>query len=360
MRIGIVGLPNVGKTTLFNAVANQTAQVRNVPFTTIEPNVGIVPLPDERLEKIARIMQSRKATPATIEFIDVAGLVRGAHAGEGLGNQFLAHIRDVDALVHMVRFFEDPNVTHLAGAVSPTADTETVELELTLADLATVEKALQKAEHAAKSNDKKASTRAAVLKKTHQQLAAGRPIRALKITDEEYTLLAELKLLTSKPVLYAANLNEQQFQDASASTRTFAQRFAPTLPLNAKIEYELAQLPPADQKEFLAVYGMAQSGLERLVQESFHLLNLITFFTANKSEARSWTLPAGSTALDAAGKVHSDMAAGFIRAETVSADQLLAAGSHTAARTAGRVRDEGKTYIVQSYDVLLFKFSPPA
>ncbi len=313
--VGIIGLPNVGKSTLFNALTRQAAKVSNFPFTTIKPSVGTVPVPDQRVEQLAKIVGSAKATPTTIEFVDIAGLVKGAHQGEGLGNEFLSHIREVDAVVHVVRFFADKDITHVQGTLDPINDTATVNLELELADQQTLER--------------------------------------FKRKDEDY----ELPLLAQKPVLYVANLSESQIKDANNVVKEFAATYHPTLPLSVKIEQEITELSAEDRLTFLREYGLKQTGLDRLITASYKLLDLITFFTANENEARAWTLRRGSTAPQAAGKIHADMQRGFIRAETVSYQDLAEAGSYSTARARGLLRDEGKDYLVQDGDVMLFKFS---
>jgi len=357
LKVGIVGLPNVGKSTLFNALTKQAAEVQNFPFTTIEPNVGIVPVPDERLQVLAELSKSEKITPTTIEFVDIAGLVKNAHAGEGLGNKFLSHIREVDAIAHVVRFFEDSNVTHVANAVDPLSDVETIETELALTDLATVEKALQKTEHDAKGNNKEALIALPILKKLHEHLSDGKQARALVVTPEEEPVIDQLSLLTRKPTLYIANLSESQIREADTFFAKFRKKYSPVLALSVKIEQELVELSDEERRTFLGEYGLTQTGLERLIKVSYQTLGLITFLTTGPTESRAWTVTSGSAAPQAAGKIHSDMERGFIRAETVAYTDLTAAGSYAAARSAGKVRDEGKQYIVKDGDIMLFKFS---
>ncbi len=317
LKVGIVGLPNVGKSTLFSALTKQAAESANFPFTTIEPNVGIVTVPDERLEKLAVISKSEKIVPTTIEFVDIAGLVKGAHQGEGLGNKFLSHIREVDAIIHVVRFFDDGDIQHVDNSVDPMRDVETIETELALADLATQE----------------------------------------KMEAKGTNLENEIQQLKDKPTLYVANLSEDQIRDADAVIADFAKNHTPVLPLSVKIEQELVELSDEERMTFLGEYGLTQTGLDRLIEASYELLQLVTFITTGPMETRAWTVPANSPAPIAAGTIHSDMERGFIRAETVSYDDLAAAGSYANARAAGNVRDEGKEYIVQDGDIFLFKFS---
>jgi GTP-binding protein YchF len=378
LRVGIVGLPNVGKSTLFNALTKQAAESANFPFTTIEPNVGIVPVPDERLEKLLVLSKSEKITPTTIEFVDIAGLVKDAHTGEGLGNKFLSHIRDVDAIAHVVRFFNDSAIVHVANQVDPLADAATIETELALADLETVERALQRAHHDAKGNNPtspeglRGAGKVATLEKLQQHLAADGQAREVELTKEEREVVRDVVLLTAKPTLYIANVSDPSFAKASTFAEasadksegeesrlreTFTKKYSPLLPLSVKIEQELVELSDEERLTFLQEYGLKQTGLDRLIQESYKLLGLITFLTTGPTESRAWTVTAGSTAPQAAGKIHSDMERGFIRAETVAYTDLIAAGSYAAARAAGKVRDEGKTYIVKDGDVMLFKFS---
>lgn len=359
MRIGIVGLPNVGKSTLFNALTKQQAEAKNFPFTTIEPNVGVVTVPDSRLTQLAELSKSEKMIPTTVEFVDIAGLVKNAHQGEGLGNQFLSHIREVDAIIHVVRFFNDSNVLHVDNKVDPESDMATIDTELALADLSTVEKSLPRAKDSAKQvemkqgNDKLALPRLALWQKLQQHLADGQPARTLIKTDEDKALVKELNLLTLKPVLYLANVSEEQLKSPPFDKGGWGD----FLPLSVKIEQELTELNDEERKTFLAEYELADTGLNRLIQESYKTLNLITFFTTGPKETRAWTLQWGANAPQAAGVIHSDFERGFIRAETVAAADLIAAGSYTTARQQAKIRDEGKEYIVQDGDVFIFKFS---
>lgn len=357
LQIGIVGLPNVGKSTLFNALTKQAAESANFPFTTIEPNVGIVPVPDERLETLTALSKSEKTTPTTIEFVDIAGLVANAHKGEGLGNKFLSHIREVDAIAHVVRFFEDGDVTHVDNKIDPIADVETIETELALTDLQSVEKALTKAEHDAKGNNKEAIALASVLTKLQKHLADGNQVRDLPLEDEENELIKNLALLTQKPTLYIANVSEEQIKKGKEVTAELEKTHSPVLPISVKIEQELVELSDEERLIFLEEYGFKETGLDRLIHASYELLNLITFLTTGESETRAWTVTKGLKAPEAAGKIHTDMERGFIRAETVSYENLSSAGSYPNAKAKGNVKDEGKEYIVQDGDVMIFKFS---
>jgi GTP-binding protein YchF len=357
LRVGIVGLPNVGKSTLFNALTKQAAAARNVPFTTIEPNVGVVPVPDERLAVLTTLSQSEKTVPTTIEFVDIAGLVKNAHQGEGLGNKFLSHIREVDAIIHVVRFFPNEDIIHVDNKVDPVNDAETINTELAVTDLAAVEAAGARAEKLIKSGDKAAAAKLAVLGKLKSALEMGQAARSVILEAEERALLDDVNLLTQKPMLYIANISEEQIATSAELTKKFAARFAVPLPLCIKVEQELVELSDEDRLAFLAEYGLKDTGLDRLIKASHSLLQLITFFTTGKTETRAWTVTAGSTAPQTAGKIHSDMERGFIRAETVSYADLVAAGSYAAARSTGKVRDEGKTYVVSDGDIFIFKFS---
>lgn len=357
LKVGIVGLPNVGKSTLFNALTKQAAAARNVPFTTIEPNVGIVPVPDGRLQKLSDISKSEQIIPTSIEFVDIAGLVRGAHKGEGLGNKFLANIREVDAIIHVVRFFDESDVIHVDNAVDPIADVETIHTELALADLATIEKFLHREEKLARGNDKAALERLPILKQLASALEAGQMARSVSLSEEALEKIFDVQLLTMKPILFVANVGENQIQDAQTVVKEFAEKFSPVLPISIKIEQELIELSDEERMTFLSEYGLNDTGLNRLIQESYRLLHLITFFTSGEKETRAWTVESGSHAPQAAGVIHTDFERGFIRAETVAYDDLVAAGSYANARAAGKVRDEGKEYEVKDGDIFLFKFS---
>ncbi len=357
LKIGIVGLPNVGKSTLFNALTKLAAKAQNVPFTTIEPNIGVVAVPDERLDKLAVLSQSAKIVPTAIEFVDIAGLVRGAHEGEGLGNKFLANTREVDAIAHVVRFFDNPQITHVEMGVDPMRDAETVNLELALADLAMVEKMRNNLIKKIRSEDKEAKKTDELLAILERSLKEGKPAREIVVEEELAKFKKNINLLTDKPVLYVANVSETQLAQPDKTLSTFVEKYKDVLPLSVKIEQELNELDDAERQVYLKEYGLEQTGLNRLIKASYTLLNLITFLTTGPMESRAWTVHRGSLAPVAAGKIHSDMEQGFIRAETVAYIDLAAAGSYAAARSQGKVRDEGKEYEVQDGDVMIFKFA---
>lgn len=360
IQCGIVGLPNVGKSTLFNALTKAGIQAENYPFCTIDPNVGVVPVPDPRLAALAAIVKPQRIIPTTVEFVDIAGLVAGASKGEGLGNQFLAHIRETDAIAHVVRCFENDDVVHVVGQVNPRADIETINTELALADLATVEKALVRAEKAAKAGGKEALARKLVLERVQAHLDTGAPLRTLALTAGERELLRELFLLTGKPVLYIANVAEDGFTDNPLLDQVqeiAQQEKAGVMPVCAAIEAELTELDDADKAEFLADYGLSEPGLDRVIHAAYKLLGLETYFTAGPKEVRAWTVRAGSTAPQAAGVIHTDFERGFIRAEVIAYADYIACGGEAGAREAGKWRLEGKDYIVQEGDVMHFRFN---
>ena len=356
----IVGLPNVGKSTLFNALTAGQVAAENYAFTTIEPNIGVANVPDERLDEVARIVGSARVVPAVVEFVDVAGLVEGASRGEGLGNQFLHHIREADAIAQVVRCFEDPNVIHVAGTIDPVSDLETVDTELAIADLESVQRAVAKVGRQARAGEGDAKTRLAALERVESHLAAGRPVRSLALTDAERSIVAELFLLTAKPAMYIANVAEDGLGDNAlvAAVRSYASAEGTDVVVIAgRLEAELAMLDEADRAELLAEYGLEEPGLNKVIRAAYHLLGLHTFFTANDNEARASTVKAGATAPQAAGEIHTDFERGFIRAEVVSYTDLTAAGSEQAAKDAGRWRLEGRDYVVEEGDVILFRFN---
>ena len=364
LRAGIVGLPNVGKSTLFNALtAQSTALAANYPFATIEPNVGVVSVPDERLEPLARLVKTEKIVPATVEFLDIAGLVRGASKGEGLGNQFLANIRETDTVVQVVRCFEDESVIHVEGAVDPARDIETIQIELALADLATVERRRDKAQKNLKSGDKLARQELEVLDKIQPALEAGRSARTVALTDDERAVANSFFLLTTKPTIYAANVEEAALANLSDnplvnSVREIAAKeAAECVVICAQLEADLVALPPEERVDYLKSLNVATSGVDQLIKSAYHLLGLMSFLTAGEKEVRAWTIPQGTRAQTAAGTIHSDIERGFIRAEIVSYDELIAAGSYAAAREKGLLRLEGKEYIMQEGDVVHFRFN---
>jgi len=362
MKIGIVGLPNVGKSTMFNAITNAGAECANYPFCTIEPNVGVVPVPDQRLDVLTEMYKPEKTTHAIIEFVDIAGLVKGASKGEGLGNKFLSHIREVDSIVEVVRCFEDSNIVHVDGNIDPIRDIETINLELVFADLETIEKRIDKAKKMLKS-DKKYQQELDVLEKVKAKLEEGYSARTIDFTDEEVDIVNGCMLLTMKPILYVANVSEDQLanieNDANVQkVRNYAeQEQAEVIPLCVKIEEELTILEGEDKKEMLHELGLDESGLDKVIKASYDLLGLMSFLTAGEPEVRAWTIKKGTKAPAAAGKIHSDIERGFIRAEIVSYNDLVKEGSMVAAKEKGLVRSEGKEYIMQDGDIVLFKFN---
>ncbi len=364
LKLGIVGLPNVGKSSLFNALTAAKAEAANYPFCTVEPNVGMVEVPDQRLDALAKIVVPERTVPAVVQFVDIAGLVKGASQGEGLGNKFLTNIRETDAIVHVVRCFEDADVTHVMGGVDPVRDREVIEFELALSDLGSVEKRLDKSKRAARTGDKEATAELPALEKANAALTEGKALWHVALTDDERAMLSTLQLLTLKPILYAANVTDGELAGdegphVTALRAAIANDHEPAevVTFSAKIEGELADLAPEDRAEFLQSLGIESAGLDRLIRGGYHLLGLQTYFTAGEKEVRAWTIHNGDTAPKAAGVIHTDFERGFIRAETVGYDDFIATGGWKGAKEKGVVRSEGKEYVVADGDVLLFRFN---
>ena len=361
--VGIVGLPNVGKSTLFNAITKAGAEAANYPFCTIEPNEGVVPVPDERLEVLSKMFRSKKITPAIMHFVDIAGLVKGASKGEGLGNQFLSHIRNTDAIAEVVRCFEDENVTHVEGSIDPVRDIEIIDTELCLADIDTIGNRLKKVEKLVKAHDTKAVAEQELLARVAKNLEEIIPVRRMELTEEEQVALYDLQLLTNKPIIYVCNVAEKEAADYSANVHVkkvqefAAKEQAEVVVISAKVEAEIAELPEEEAKEYLAMEGLTEAGLNRLIKAGFKLLGLQTYLTAGEMESRAWTINIGTKAPQAAGKIHTDFEKGFIKAEIVSYSDLVACGSKAAAREKGLVRLEGKDYVMQDGDVVEFRFN---
>ena len=362
MKLGVVGLPNVGKSTLFNAITQAGAEIANYPFCTIEPNVGVVAVPDERLDKLAALYDSKKITPTYLRFVDIAGLVKGASRGEGLGNKFLSHIREVDAIVHVVRCFVDSNITHVSDKIDPVLDIETINMELILADIETVNGKMGRALSMAKTGDKKYKMEAELLQRVLAHLESEKPVRTMELDEEEKAYVDDLFLLTAKPVIYAANIAESDLGKpdndlVKAVEAKAAEENAEVLVICAKVEEELSQLDPEEKAMFLESYGIAESGLNRLVKKCYKLLHLISFLTAGEKETRAWTITEGTKAPQAAGKIHTDFERGFIRAEIVPYETMLELGGYNQAKEHGKVRSEGKDYVMKDGDVVLFRFN---
>ena len=363
MKIGIVGLPNVGKSTLFNAITKAGAESANYPFCTIEPNVGMVCVPDKRIEELGKMYETQKTTYATIEFVDIAGLVKGASKGEGLGNKFLSHIRETDAIAHVVRCFEDDNIVHVNGKIDPIGDIETISLELVFADIETLEKRMDRVGKMTKSGDKKAIAEMELLRRLKTHLEDGKPVRTFEMTDEERETLKDAFFLTDKKVIYVANVNESQLP--TIDTDPYVQKVrdyakaegAEVIALCAKLEEELSELDDEDKEMMMQDYGIEESGLDKLIKASYSLLGLISFLTSGKDECRAWTIKKGTKSPQAAGKIHTDFERGFIKAEVVSYDDLMKYGSYNATREKGLVRLEGKDYVVKDGDIILFRFN---
>ena len=364
MKLGVVGLPNVGKSTLFNAITNAGAQAENYPFCTIEPNTGVVLVPDRRLDVLAQMYHPKKVTPTTIEFVDIAGLVKGASRGEGLGNKFLSHIREVDAIVHVVRCFDDDNIIHVDGSVDPARDIDTINIELIFADMETVQKRKDKAEKSFRGGDKKAGAEAELAQRLYAHLESGKPARTMECTEDEKQIMQNWFLLTTKPVIYAANIAEQDLGKAEKDIpyveqvrKVASEEKAGVIVISAAIEQDIASMSPDEKKEFLDELGIGQSGLDRLITASYQLLGLISFLTAGEDECRAWTIVNGTKAPQAAGKIHTDFEKGFIRAEIVPFDTLAELGSMNACKEKGLVRSEGKDYVMKDGDITLFRFN---